>query len=477
MQIPLFLLIVLFHFCGPETTSAAALRAGVARIDITPPLKMNAPLGGYGERMNQPARGIHDRIFAKALFLADGNRPFVIVTADMIGFPPTFKPEIIRELNDPRLTLENLLLLPSHSHTSVEMNAFHPGNTYKIPQIGIYNQDVHKFLVERFVSVIRAACEQPVPVCVGTASQSIPGWNRNRRHEGGLTDDDLTLTRVDTLEGKSLAVLVNFAAHPTFLGAEQMEFSGDWPGQLQRTLESLIGHETTVMYYNGAEGDQAPVARPDSGSSPWEKGGRYGAELAIVAWRLFSATSTHADVSFQYHREVIELPLTSWHPKFMETGGAEYGLNETILKEMLPRMFPKMTASVSLRLGDLLIVGIPGEMAAELGRSIKQRAAKLTGAICPVIGGLADEWDSYILPATEYRLGGYEASVSFYGETLGSTIVEGAVLVSRGYLLSERHSRRLRIRRLSCKQSCCLWPSFKCDRRKTWRIMSVVCKG
>jgi len=40
---------------------------------------------------------------------------------------------------------------------------------------------------------------------------------------------------------------------------------------------------------------------------------------------------------------------------------------------------------------------------------------------------LADEWDSYILPAAEYRLGGYEASVSFYGETLGDTIVNGAI--------------------------------------------------
>ena len=41
------------------------------------------------------------------------------------------------------------------------------------------------------------------------------------------------------------------------------------------------------------------------------------------------------------------------------------------------------------------------------------------------IGGLADEWVSYILPAEEYRKGGYEASVSFYGETLGNTMLEG----------------------------------------------------
>jgi hypothetical protein len=48
------------------------------------------------------------------------------------------------------------------------------------------------------------------------------------------------------------------------------------------------------------------------------------------------------------------------------------------------------------------------------------------------IGGLADEWVSYILPAEEYRKGGYEASVSFYGETLGDTIMDGLVRAANG---------------------------------------------
>ena len=44
-----------------------------------------------------------------------------------------------------------------------------------------------------------------------------------------------------------------------------------------------------------------------------------------------------------------------------------------------------------------------------------------------MIGGLADVWISYMLPAEEYRRGGYESSVSFYGEKLGDTIVAGAI--------------------------------------------------
>lgn len=429
MRLSLLFLGLLIATATLSPVQAESLKAGVARIDLTPPLSLATPLGGYGERMNRPATGIHDRIFAKAVAISSESKTFVIVTADLLAFPPPFKGELVQELNDSRISLSNLILLPSHSHTSIEMNAFNPSNTENIPQVGIYSKEVHRFLLDKFSSLIRTSLANPAPVRIGTSSQSISGWNRNRRHKDGLTDDELTLTRIDTLDGKSLAVLVNFTAHPTFLSEKHMEFSSDWPGQLQRTLEALIGQNTTVLYYNGNEGDQAPVARPDSGPSPWERVSRYGTELAIVASKVFQSTETQLDNKFEFHRHEIDLPETSWHPQFMETGGKEYGLTEEILKRMLPKMYPRKTASVMVRVGDLMMIGVPGEMAAELGRTIKQTASQKLGVKHPVIGGLADEWDSYILPTAEYRLGGYEASVSFYGETLGPVVVEG---ISKG---------------------------------------------
>ncbi len=53
-------------------------------------------------------------------------------------------------------------------------------------------------------------------------------------------------------------------------------------------------------------------------------------------------------------------------------------------------MFPTEADSVSLRLGDLLIIGIPGEMSASLGLQIKDEARRITRAKYPVIGGSAD---------------------------------------------------------------------------------------
>ncbi|REK07890.1 MAG: hypothetical protein DWQ37_21030 [Planctomycetota bacterium] len=404
---------------------AAELRAGVARVDLTPPLEFGCPLGGYGERMSRPAEGVHDRIFAKALVLVQGDRKFALVTADMLGFPPTLKGELLERLAGD-WSADQLMLLASHSHTSIEMNALNPLNTFQIPQIGLYNARTHKFVVDRLVELVRAAEKEPVAVKVGTSTHAIAGWNRNRRGNS-TTDNDLTITRVDTAEGKPLAVLVNFTAHPTFMSGEDMQFSAGWPGHLQRTLESLIGDGVTAMYYNGAEGDQSPVGRPDAGDSHWERAERYGRDLGIVAWKQWQETKTAADVPLAYHAYTIELPERTWHPDFMATGGKEYGLSEDLFRKMLPALFPDQAEIVSLRLGDLLMVGIPGEMAASLGQQIKTTLAKNTGAQNPVIGGLADQWISYMLPADEYRKGGYESSVSFYGETLGPTIVEGAI--------------------------------------------------
>jgi neutral ceramidase len=405
---------------------AEELKAGVATVDITPPLELNSPLGGYGERMNRPAEGVHDRIFAKALVVSAGTRKFALITADLLGFPPPIKPVLVESLKADGWTSGQLMLLASHSHTSIEMNAIHTANTIQVPQIGIFNSRVYEFLMPRLAQVVRDAEKSLTPVTIGTSSSDLQGWNRNRRG-GALVDPELTVTRIDTTADKPLAVLVNFTAHPTFMSAEDMLFSGDWPGHLQRTLESLIGDGVTAMYYNGAEGDQAPIARFNSGDSHWERAERYGRDLGIVAWRQWEVTKTAPNAVLACHLQHVQLPERTWHPDFKKTGGEEYGLDEKLLTEMLPKLFPAETDLISLRLGDLVIVGIPGEMAAKLGLEIKSQTEQITGAKHAVIGGLADAWLSYILPAEEYLKGGYETSVSFYGPKLGETIAAGAL--------------------------------------------------
>lgn len=414
------------------------MKAGVARVKLTPPASLKASLGGYGERMSKPAVGVHDHVYAKAIVLTGGGKKFALVTIDILGIPPSVKGLVLERVADRGFTVENVMLLPSHSHSSIEMSAINPNNHLDVPQIGIFQPKLMEHTVAVLAKVITQADESPVPVRIGTATAQVRGHNRNRRGDK-INDPQLVVTRVDTSDGKPLAILVNWTAHPTFMGARDMYFSGGWPGYLQRELEALIGVDVTAMYYNGAEGDQSPTPTRAEAASSHERAERYGRSIALHAWDVYKKAKTKSRVAFAFNRKIILLPKPRAHEQIMKSGGEEYGFTDEVMKGLLTQVCPRQTESTALRLGDLLIVGVPGELICSLGLKIKEQLRR-RGAKIPVIGGLANEWVSYILSPNEYDQGGYEASVSFYGRTLGPVIVKGVLATAQP--LANKHSAK-----------------------------------
>lgn len=169
----------------------------------------------------------------------------------------------------------------------------------------------------------------------------MPQLAHGRRSPAGLGDDRSQMSR-------------GSVQSPVTVHAHKRSF---------RTLEAPIGEGVTVLFFNGAEGDQSPTPR-----------------------------------------------LTA------DTVGV-----------LLAALCPATSHCTAVRVGDLTTVGVPGEMAAGLGLEVKAALRGRTGAKPVAIGGLADEWISYMLTPEEYRRGGYEASVSFYGEDLGPRGVRNAI--------------------------------------------------
>ncbi len=418
-----FIMIISLVFIS-STIYSAGLKANVASIDLTPALEMKFALGGYGDRMSRSAEGVHDRIWAKALVLKKDDKKYAIVTLDILGLPPNVKPQLIERLATVEWNKENIMLLPSHSHTSLDMTALNDKNNLNSPQIGIFQPELLEHVIKSLAKVIRKSNQNYKTVNIGTSRIKIDGMNRNRRGDPDV-DKEFTVTRIDYENGKPMAVLVNWTAHPTFMDEKDMYVSGGWPGYLQRELEQWIGDGVTVMYYNGAEGDQSPIGI--SGVGHYEKAEIYGRELAIKAFNLFQEIETKSEVEFDYSYFKVELPKRRVHPSFMETGGAEYNLTPEVLEVVLEVMSPAITSICAVRIGDLLIVGTPGELTAGLGLHIKNQLIE-NGIKYPTIGGLANEWISYILSADQYNNGkGYESSVSFYGDKLGKIITEAMI--------------------------------------------------
>ena len=408
-------------FLSLQTSFAGGpLRGNASNVILTPPLEMKYTLGGYGDRMSKPAEGIHDDIRIKALVLSDGEKKYAILTADILGFPPNIKPMLVKKLNDPSWKEENILLLASHAHTSLEMFALNDRNIFNNPHIGIYQPALLEYVIGRLALAVQEADKDLQPVTAGTASVTLQGLNRNRRGQP-FVDRELTVTRIDRADGTPLAVLVNWTGHPTIMDEHDMWVSAGWPGYLQRELEGCIGKGVTAMYYNGAEGDQSVIAR--RGASHYEKAERYGRTIAVQALQLYRKITPQDQAPFARAYRYIDLPKPQPHPDFMATAGKEYGLSPDNIQALLDQVQPARAPLAAFRLGGLLIAGVPGEMTAEQGLYIKEQLRK-EGVAHPVIGGLANEWISYILTAEDYEKGGYEAAASFYGNTLGPTITK-----------------------------------------------------
>lgn len=418
---------VFFTFCLiciiPGVVLADGIKANVAEVILTPPLEIGYTLGGYGARMSKPAKGVHDDIKAKALIMQQGGIKYALVTLDILGLPPNVKPQVIERLNNDEWTEENIMFLPSHSHTSLEMFALNDKNIFGMPQIGIFQPELLEYVVKTISELILLADKDLQEVKIGTERKIIEGMNRNRRGEPFL-DSYLTVTRIDYVNDSPMTALVNWTGHPTLMDEDDMWVSGGWPGYLQRELEAWIGHDAIAMYYNGAEGDQSVIGK--NAGSHYEKAENYGRDLAVKALGIYNNIRPEKSVEFKYNFKIIELPERKAHPGFMETGGEEYGLNEENIQVLLNQVFPEKTSIGVCKIGDLLIIGIPGEMTAELGLEIKNKL-NAKGVKYPVIGGLANQWISYIMSEEAYDKSGYEASVSFYGKELGSVIVKGAL--------------------------------------------------
>ena len=69
-----------------------------------------------------------------------------------------------------------------------------------------------------------------------------------------VIDPEVGLLAVQSLEGKTLGLIVNFALHPTHRGGEPI-LSAGWPGQLSLAIKKAAGEHVVTCFLNGALGD------------------------------------------------------------------------------------------------------------------------------------------------------------------------------------------------------------------------------
>lgn len=409
---------------------AEPLFAGVGVSNITPDTaQYHVPLGGYGARQNAPATGVHDYAMAKALILKQGDKKLAFVTSDLLGIPRSLRDEVLNRIAETGITSDSFMFTASHCHASAEMNAMNRANVFDNKAIGIFDESLLLFTADRIAQAILDANRDLQPVKFGIASLRVDGMNRNRRGDP-IVDNELTVARIDGIGGDPLVVFVNWTAHPTYMSERVMQVSAGWPGYLQREVEGFVPG-AICMYTNGAEGDISPAG--GEGPSEFARAEDYGRKLAVRVLAELPKIETSENAVLDYSMTTLKLPDRVAPPALLDSAGPEYGLTPENITTLVETMSPTTSYLGVVRIGDMVAVGIPGEMTSSLGVQIKQALAG-AGARHPIILGLANEWISYILPPEEYTQGGYEPGVSFYGDQLGPTVVAQAIEAGKAIL-------------------------------------------
>lgn len=407
---------------GLSARTNGQLRAGAARIDITPDVKAIAvPLGGYTARAAKPAVGVHDPVYARAIVLSQGGAKMGIVSVDLCFLPANFRELIgnrIAASGVVGLGIDHLLIAATHSHTSPDPLAMHSSNTSSMTGWTSYSPALAQFEAERIAQAVVLADRRALPARLGIGTLDCTGSNRNRRNEK-ITDPTMTLVRITDDQGRSLGAIVNFAAHPTLYDDKMMEISADWPGAMCAWLEKSMGGDSVAMFLNGAEGDASPNGAV--GDTASAKVANYGRGLGEKAWDVLRLMQVQNTVILKSWRETVELPPRKPNALFV-LAARSFGATMAQAKQIVSQLMPTKTTLGYFQVGDLLLLGMPCEPTGEVGLAVKD-AMRKAGYAVPAIVALADDWIAYALTPAQYREGNYEAGMSFYGEQLGPTIM------------------------------------------------------
>jgi len=296
--------------------AAAPWRAGVAKVNVTPPKFM--PMSGYASRGAKHAEGKLTDLWAKALVLqdADGRRG-LLITIDVIGFDRGLSQAVCGELQQRYgLKRDQIALCFSHTHTGpVVAKNLRPMHYMLLDQADRRLVDEYaKLLQQRVVAVAGEAIARLAPASLawgsGTATFAVNRRNNpaaevaRLRSEGKLRgphDHDVPVLAVKDTDGKLAAVVFGYACHCTTLSSFQ--WSGDYAGFAQIEVEAAHP-DCVALFWAGCGGDQNPLPRRQV-----ELARQYGRQLAEAVAAVIEGEMRPLEPTLKTSYREIDLAL------------------------------------------------------------------------------------------------------------------------------------------------------------------------
>ncbi|MCG3148215.1 MAG: hypothetical protein PCFJNLEI_01658 [Verrucomicrobiae bacterium] len=426
------------------------LRAAFGKLAYTPP--PGTRLGRLGVNIFI-AQGVHSSLEARVALFDDGQQRLALVALDQ-GFVSAAVTARLRAAVQTGAAVPPAQCLVSVTHTH-NAPALMP---WRDDDPGYAQADT---LAEQLVELSRQLAAQLAPVELRLSETTAPGWAENRRSIYRQADgrewvathgdraapgfvrpegpDETALRALWAVrpDGTVAGGLVNFWCHPTTLYDEPV-WSADFPGVVRARLEREVGG--TFVYLTGPCGDLSPARNElafcePMGTALAEKllAGRATArplaaesvgaanERLTLAQRM--VTPAQVRVAREYlagtrpsgSAPLVEV-LYAWPFHFAShTGNIDDWMAQEILgmwewqKRAAEPVLHETVEVQALRVGDLVLATIPGELFSALGHAILADAS--SGARWVV--ELANGYHGYLPTPAAFAHGGYECCLGY----------------------------------------------------------------
>lgn len=230
--------------------SAGSLRAGAAKVDITP----------LASELAVPGDSIRDPLYVRAIFIDDGTTCGVLVGLDQgAARNEPVQDAVARASAETKCPAENFLISATHTHS---------GSTGGLGGAGSPSA---KKIADAIVAAIAQAKKAVQPARVGYGTTTVDlNVNRDlydnkqtwRQAPNKLGHSDKTLAVVAFIGNDyvPIGVYMNYAMHPVNFYLSGV-ISADFPGEASRFVERSFADKTVAIFSQGASGNQNPRIR------------------------------------------------------------------------------------------------------------------------------------------------------------------------------------------------------------------------
>mgnify|MGYP005725262411 CR=1 FL=1 len=395
--------------------SSGALEVGFGKANLTPHVGANenapqkhafgdTPLAGYGARKGNPATGVHDSLFVKAVAVRVGEQTIVFTTLDALIVPQEVTDLATKDLaKNPGLERAHVLFSATHTHSG-------PGGWgegWVAEQFsGKYNSQIRVWVAQQIVEAVRRAVADLQPGRFGHSRFQAPDFVYNRLVKNlGCQNSAFEILFFEQKNGAQ-AVLGVYAAHATVLNADNFAFSADYPGYWTQKIERETG--AMAAFFAGTVGSHGPAGEGEN----FTRAQNIGESLA-------DTTLLHLqNISLANDAFLANLGIRVDLPEHHVRASSNLRFNPGIGMALIPTDSTWINAA---RLNNLLWLTTPCDFSGELAEPLMNAGAK--NGIQTIISSFNGSYVGYIIPEKYYHLDSYESrTMSWFGPHMGAYI-------------------------------------------------------